>query len=182
LRDIGFCSVSLSMFKQVKHKDFRFAPLCLEEFLPLVICQLGYPSDQAVKEEIRVQIREVTEYGLQQIQPQSLYKLTPFLFCEKGRFAGRNVEIHSKRWTNLVRQCIAPQVLCCFIVTLGKDFDRALTNLQEKALFQAYVLDALGSVAVEQLAEQMEEYLAGVMANKAVRGRQDSVPVIATGR
>ena len=155
----------------MKQKTFQFSFPCPEALFPEVVHQLGYPYGRAVSEEVEKEIHRAIPFCQQQIHPQTCYKDTPFLTRKKGVFTGQDLQIHSRRWANLVGRLENPAWLCCFLVTLGKGFDHAAADLQKDSLFPAYLLDAVGSVVIEQMSGQMTRYLAGMMS---ARGYQST--------
>ncbi len=151
----------------MKQKDFRFSSPNPEELFPAVVCQLGYPSDWVVRVEVDTEIRRAITFCLQQIRPQFYYKMTPFLSRHKGVFTGQGIGIQSLRWANLINRLEKPELLCCFIVTLGKELDSAIADLQKDSIFQSFLLDAVGSVVIEQvMIEQMTQYLNEMMGKQ----------------
>ena len=136
------------------------------DLFPLVVSQLGYPPGKAVSREVREEIGRAVQQGLELVRPLFLYRMTPFLSREKGVITGGDLRIHSAKWVGLSKRFSQPEVLCCFVVSIGQTLDDAISRLQEKALFDAYILDAVGSVLIEQLAEQMEGFLSREMAAK----------------
>jgi cobalamin-dependent methionine synthase I len=60
-------------------------------------------------------------------------------------------------------------VICRFVVTLGKELDEQIRQTQEASMFSAYLLDAVGSVLAECLADQMESSLAGILRGEGLQ-------------
>jgi cobalamin-dependent methionine synthase I len=56
-----------------------------------------------------------------------------------------------------------PEVLCLFVVTSGKDLEMEINENQEESLFRAYLLDAVGSVVAESLADQVERQVSALL-------------------
>ena len=60
----------------------------------------------------------------------------------------------------LTRAVSGSDRLICFITTLGKGIDSEISRMmRQTSLSEAYVLDALGSVAVESVAERFHRYM-----------------------
>ncbi len=131
-----------------------------EEVLEDVIRQVGYGRRGDVKPEILEEIERSVREGLDLVRPAASLRIVPLLRWEKGVLAGEGIEIRSPRWTRLARRLVEPRRLACFIVTTGDPLDRAITETQASSLFHGYLLDALGSVAAERLADQVDREVA----------------------
>ena len=138
----------------ISHIDLKLqkAP---EELFPQVCEQMGYSSD-SVSEEIRSKITDIIEKGLTAIQPDFIIRTTPITGWENERIDSEPVIIESKKWAKLLKKMESPEILCCCIVTLGKQIDIINEELSKKNLFDPFVLDAFGSVMVEKAADCLE--------------------------
>jgi hypothetical protein len=143
--------------------DFRFSPPDKSELLPRVINQLGYPSLKEVDRYILREVERIIVLGKEKIEPGFLYRTCPLLGWGEGVLKGQDVRIRSEQWSKLVARLVEPGLLCCFVVTLGEEIDASIARMQEDSLFQAYLLDAVGSVLAEQMAGQAEAYLSEVL-------------------
>lgn len=143
--------------------DFRFIPPHKSDLLPKVINQLGYPPFKEVDRDILREVERMILLGREKITPGFLYKTCPLLGWGEGVLKGQDVRIRSKKWSKLVARLGEPGLLCCFVVTLGEEVDASIGRMQEDSLFQAYLLDAVGSVLAEQMAGQVEAYLSEVL-------------------
>jgi hypothetical protein len=67
---------------------------------------------------------------------------------------------HRLKSPKLSRTMRGSQEIVCFVVTIGKGIEKEINKLmKQKRLSEAYVLDALGSVMVENLVEQFQSKL-----------------------
>lgn len=137
-----------------------------EDILLDVIFQLGYPSGEMLKEDIRDEIERAVREGLNKARPACLYRFTPFVRLEKGLVLGRDVEVRSVRLARLVRGLKDPEIVCGFVVTSGQPLEEAINQKQEESLFHAYLLDAVGSVVTERLADQLDQRLSELLGSK----------------
>jgi Vitamin B12 dependent methionine synthase, activation domain len=149
--------------------EFALSLPFAEEILPAVIQQIGYPSPKELTDEIRTEIERAVEQGLSKSRPACLYKITPLVRLDKGLIAGRDVEIRSVRWAHLVKSLGEPEVLCCFVVTSGPELEEAINEAQKGSLFHAYLLDSVGSVLTEGLADQLEQHVSALLGTKGYR-------------
>jgi len=137
-----------------------------ETLAPGILRQLGHPPPLAEDEKVWVEVQRVFEQGRLQIRPRSLYRMTSLFSWKRGVLAGRDIHIRSSRWAALMDRLVKPEVLCCFVVTLGERLDSMIHTMQKDSLFRAYILDAVGSVVAEQLADQMEQHLSVLLGNQ----------------
>ena len=143
--------------------EFRFTLPPEADLLPEVLQQLGYPSLKEISRDILREVERMILLGKERIKPGFLYKTCPLLCWGEGVLEGRDVRVSSKKWSKLVGRLKEPGLLCCFVVTLGEGIDASIARMQEDSLFQAYLLDAVGSVFAEQMAGQAEAYLSGAL-------------------
>ncbi|MBC2716965.1 MAG: hypothetical protein HF978_16805 [Desulfobacteraceae bacterium] len=126
------------------------------ETLSSLICeQIGYSPD-SVSEQIHSRITDIIQKGLNAVELEFLVRTTAITGWEKANIDGTCVNIESKKWANLLNTMESPEVLCCFIITLGKQIDIINKELRKKNLFDPFVLDAFGSVLVEKAADHLE--------------------------
>jgi hypothetical protein len=137
-----------------------------EVVAPKVLRRLGHPPPLARDDRILLELQRVLEQARPQICPRSLYRMTPLLSWESGVLAGRDIRIRSAKWAALMGRLVKPEILCCFVVTLGVGLDRMINHVQSDSLFRAYILDAFGAVVAEHLAEQMEQRLSELLGNQ----------------
>lgn len=131
-----------------------------KEFLPKVIHQLGYPSEDVIGEDIRKEIDHAMARGREIARPKDLYKTTPVLKWGKGTLTGRDLLIKSTHWSRLMDHLDHPEIICCFVLTLGEEIDEEISRMQEKSIFKAYLLDAVASELAELMADKLEERVA----------------------
>ena len=147
-----------------KTERFDLSLPALEDMMPDVIRQAGYPSPAEMGEDVRGEIERAVERCLSTVRPACLYRTTPFLRLEKDRIVGRDVEIRSRRWARLMKRLNGPEVICCFVVTAGPALEDAVNEAQRESLFHAYLLDSAGSVVIERLTDQLDRHIAERLA------------------
>ena len=147
----------------MKPEGFDLSLPCLEDILPDVITQLGYPPSRELSEDVREEIVRAVEQCLVKVAPACLYRTTPFLRLEKDLLVGCDVEIRSVRMAHLAKRLTEPEVICCFVVTTGHGLEEAMGEAQSESLFHAYLLDAAGSVVTERLTDQLDRHISGLL-------------------
>ncbi|ABW65870.1 vitamin B12 dependent-methionine synthase activation domain-containing protein [Desulfosudis oleivorans] len=145
--DAGFCFTGFD-------PEALGLDLCAENCLELVARRIGYGPDTLPVGEKAGRIKTVIAQGIEAVALAGQGKPVTI-----DRWSGKEVVagpvcVQSPRWSHVVRQAQEPQALYGFILTLGRDFDRVK---EKAALFDAYVLDALGSEMVEQAADRVEQ-------------------------
>ncbi len=157
----------------MKQDDVSLSLPSAEELLPYVTHQLGYPSPLSVNAEVAAEIRQVIKEGLLRIHPRFLFKTTPLDEWKGGVIIGRGLRIHSRRWARLVDRLTEPEILCCFVLTMGEEVDQAIDEAQKDSLFKAYIMDAVASTVAEQLVEQLAQWISLLLADQGyqVSGR-----------
>jgi len=131
-------------------------PLSAEDCFEPVARRIGYGPEHIPSGEKAGRIKTVIDQGIGAVALAGMGKPVTI-----DRWSGKEVVagpvcVQSPRWSHVVRQAQEPQGLYGFILTLGRDFDRVK---EKAALFDAYVLDALGSEIVEQAADRVEQRL-----------------------
>lgn len=138
---------------------FRFCLPEAEEITGDVVRQLGYPPDRPVRADVREGIEEAAREGIRLLRPRWAHGTTELVSWGDGFVVGRDLRIRSRRWASLVGRLEGPERIVCFVVTAGIDLDRAIRQRQAERLFRAYLLDAVGSVLVERLTDQVQRAL-----------------------
>jgi len=130
---------------------------------------VGYPSPDAVGPEILSEIQRILQWGTEQMQPEGLFRIHDPAGCQGSLLRAEDVRVQSERWARLAERLPEPRVLCCFVVTLGKELDRQIRRDQDRSLFTAFLLDAAGSVLAEWLADRMESHIAGILQDRGMQ-------------
>jgi hypothetical protein len=143
-------------------------PSC-QDLLPQVVRQAGYPSAGVVNPDILAEILRITERGMTLAHTGVLYRIDPLTGCGKDGLWGGGIRVRSRRWAGLARRLPEPRVLCSFVVTLGEALDRQIRREQAHSMFAAYLLDAVGSVLAEWLADRTETHVAGLLAGRGLQ-------------
>jgi hypothetical protein len=147
---------------QISPEDIKFHgapetwdPQKCDRLYGLVCERIGYSPD-SISEQMHSRIAEIIQKGYAAIELDFFIRTTPIAGWEKSKIEAEAVTIDSKKWANLLKKMESPEVLCCFIITLGKQLDIINEALRKKNLFDPYVLDAFGSLMVEKAADQIE--------------------------
>jgi hypothetical protein len=119
-----------------------------------VVRQIGYPQLPSDRQTYAM-IREIVEHGDENIRVDFAHKETSMLNWNGSSVAADGIMINSMRWSELVRHMESPESVCCFVITLGPEFDLWLQQLQQQSVFDAFVADALGAVCIEFAADQL---------------------------
>ena len=133
----------------------------MDYLLSHVAQKVGYPSGQTIPEDKKKKIQSIIEKGLTCIETRYIYKATPVVSRDSLSISGKGIVIESPKWATLLNHMQSPFVLYCFTLTLGKKMDEAIKASQETSLFDAFVMDAVGSVITEYEADQLAHYLTG---------------------
>ncbi|KQC06258.1 MAG: hypothetical protein APR62_08115 [Smithella sp. SDB] len=126
-----------------------------ETLLPLILNRIGY-SPETISKPIHEKIKELITMGLKTIHIDYVEQTTQITSWGKSSITGKGIRIDSYKWSNLLHYLEVPELLNCFVVTLGKQLDQLIEEKRKDSLFDAYVLDALGSLMAEKAADQME--------------------------
>jgi len=122
--------------------------------LPLVLNRIGY-SPETISKSIYEEIKELITMGLKTIHIDYVEQTTQITSWGKSNITGKGIRIDSNKWSALLTHMNSPKLLCCFVLTLGESLDRIIEEKKKDSLFDAYVLDALGSLIAEQAADQL---------------------------
>lgn len=153
----------------MKGPAFQFSLPSGTDLLPGVIRQAGYPSSDVVGAEVLAEIERVIRVGREQVQGEGRYRIEPLIGCRPGLLWGDGFRVRSVRWARLAEQLSEPRMVCGFVVTVGTELDREIGLAQESSMFTAFLLDAVGSVLAERLADQMELHIAGVLRQQGLQ-------------
>jgi len=143
-------------------------PSC-EDLLPQVVRQAGYPSTGVVSQEVLEEILRGTERGMRLARTGVQYRIDPLEGCGKGGLWGGGIRVRSPRWAGLAQRLPEPRVLCSFVVTLGEALDHQIRQDQARSMFAAYLLDAVGSVLAEWLADRTGAHIAGLLRGRGLQ-------------
>jgi hypothetical protein len=148
----------------------------IRTLLPLVCDRMGYSQDRITK-PLYDRIAALIAQGLTAVSPDFILRTAAVIKWEAGRIEGEEVMIESKKWAGLLNRMESPTFLCCFMVTVGENLDRMIDGRSsENRLFDGFVMDALGAVMVENLADQMEENIKKALAAKGYEGSRRFSP------
>lgn len=143
----------------------NFPPV--EKLMANVARKIGYPSIERIPDDIRKKIANVLENGRDCIHIRYLQRVTPIVSWTDARIIGKDLVIESHRWASLLNHMQSPSMLCCFVITLGKQMDDLIATTQQASLFDAFVLDAFGSVIAEDAADRLSRDIKDLAAHRA---------------
>jgi hypothetical protein len=115
---------------------------------------IGYSNDSALNIQPQ-RINDTVSSGLKEIHIQFKICETPLIDWQIDTIQGAGIVVDSMRWTRLVRNMLSPERLCCFVITLGSDFDQWVKRIGRQSIFNAYIADACGSVFIEEAADKL---------------------------
>jgi hypothetical protein len=131
----------------------------MEYLVSQVTKKIGYPSRESAPKNNNNKIQSIIEKGLTCIETSYLYKASPIIRWDKSCIIGKEIVIDSTKWATLLNHMQSPFTLYCFALTLGEALDKMIKTSQEKSLFEAFVMDAFGSVVTEYEADQLTHHL-----------------------
>ena len=122
-------------------------------------CRLSY--------SIQTKIEELSARAVELIKPVVHYQSKRIERRDGKSIALEGgISFRSQRISKTIGRC---EEVICFIATIGNDIEREITKLlAENHLSEAYILDAMGSVAVENL---VEKFHGGFITENERRGR-----------
>jgi len=139
-----------SFFSSIPSTDYLFSN---------VKKKIGYPSMETIPKDIKKKIQYIIEKGLKCIETRHIYKVTPVISWDKSCINGKGVVVESVKWASLLNHMQPPFTLYCFALTLGEELDEMIKASPKKTLFEAFVMDAFGSVVAEYEADQLTHHL-----------------------
>ena len=148
--------------------SFRFVLPQEDALRDWVTLRVGYPSVDVASGEVVRQIRLAVERGISLARPAWCCRLDPLTGSTPELFHTEGLKVRSVRWARVVRDMPSPRLLCTFAVTLGGPVDETVASEQASSVFSAYLLDAVGSVLVEYLADQFAEHVAAFLQEQGM--------------
>ena len=140
------------------------------------VCErVGYSPD-SVSEQMHFRIAEIIQKGHAAIELDFFIRTTSITGWENAKIEAEAVTIDSRKWANLLKKMESPDVLCCFMITLGKQLDIINEELRKQSLFDPYILDAFGSLMVEKAADQMEASIGMQLKKNKYKGSRRFSP------
>ena len=130
-------------------------PLEIEVDERQVLSRIGYKGDSEPSPRIAASVNEHIQLAKKLIEPSCSYVIRD-VDLVRGRdvFIGDFVMFRSHVIARLLEKC---QQVGVFLVTIGDKLGEKAACLADNGLIlESYVLDAIGSSAVEQMAEQVE--------------------------
>jgi hypothetical protein len=120
-----------------------------------VLRRIGYKDDCEPSPRIAALISEYSQLAQQLIEPSYSYVIRSIdMVRKRDVFIGDLVMLRSHVIARLLEQC---QQVGAFLVTIGDELEKKTTSLANDGLIlESYALDAIGSSAVEKIAELVE--------------------------
>jgi hypothetical protein len=137
-----------------------------ESLLVPVLKRIRYSAD-TISEPLRERSVGLIELGLQAIHVDFVERIARIGNWAGGSICAEGISIESVRWSALLDHMKSPERVYCFALTLGGEFDDLVEEKRKRSLFDAYVLDALGSHVAEYFADRVGE---SVLASPSLRG------------
>ena len=141
------------MIRQSGEKNFmKIHPQVEESKLAKL---LGGKRNQELPKSIKSKLRVLEDTFNSLITPDIHYRMIDFTVKDEGviRIEG-TIEFESKNLSEVMKSA---EKLVCFIGTLGPRIEEEVGALmQDNDLSEAYILDAMGSVAVEDLVDKFQ--------------------------
>ena len=142
------------MIRQSGEKNFmKIHPQVEESKLAKL---LGGKRNQELPKSIKSKLRVLEDTFNSLITPDIHYRMIDFTVKDEGviRIEG-TIEFESKNLSEVMKSA---EKLVCFIGTLGPGIEEEVGVLmQDNNLSEAYILDAMGSVAVEDLVDKFQQ-------------------------
>jgi len=115
---------------------------------------LGYPSSESVEDKVKNSVKELTEFTLRIITPKYQYTILPIKTNYESRsvILDGNIILHGTGIATALRYADEAGV---FLVTIGQRITDAIRRMEEIDISRSFFLDAIASVAVENLAEMV---------------------------
>lgn len=123
-----------------------------------VIRRLGGREGQSFSHSVRIKLQNSIRKLYRLMNPRLFYLKKRIKLIDKGCIHLKgSMGFKSSKLSRTLRDC---DEVICFITTVGGQIDSEISNMmREGHLSEAYVIDALGSVAVESVAEQFQRYV-----------------------
>jgi hypothetical protein len=137
-----------------------------ESLLLPVLKRIGYSTD-TISELLRERSVGLIEVGLQVIHVDFVERIARIRNWAGGSICAEGISIESVRWSALLDHMKSPERVYCFALTLGGEFDDLVEERRNRSLFDAYVLDALGSRVAEYFTDCVGE---SISASPSLRG------------
>ena len=132
-----------------------------------VLRRIGYKGNCEPSPRIAASISEHIQLAKKLIQPSYSYVVKNIdMVREKDVFIGDFVTLRSHVIARLMEKC---QQVGAFLVTIGNKLEeKAARMADDKLILQSYVMDAIGSTAVEQMAELVENEIRKIASTKGL--------------
>jgi len=115
---------------------------------------LGYGSEQCPRSEVLSLVDSQIRKAYELIKPAAYYTLKPITSVGNSRISVGGLLFTSRKLAPMFSGCSQAAI---FVVTIGEALEKEVAQLTKEGLIlKASVLDAVGSVAVEKVADWLE--------------------------
>ena len=125
-----------------------------------LIRRLGGSKGRAFSRALRIKVHDGVRTLYRLMNPRLVFIKERIKQAEGGRVYLRGgMTLKSPKLSRVLRDS---EEIVCFITTIGGEIDSEInTMMRQGNLSEAFIMDALGSVAVESVAEQFHRYMQG---------------------
>jgi hypothetical protein len=129
------------------------------------ICQdLGYEEGRNPKSHISSLIDSQLEESAALIQPQACYTIRPIKDVAGSTLSVGGLMFTSRRISPTFSGC---SLVAIFVASIGDRLEKKVARLMEKGLaLEAFIMESIGSVAVEKAADWLENEIRGMATAK----------------
>lgn len=137
--------------------------MVLMEILPNIKDQelaklLGSRKGHKLSPSLKKKVKKLKDKSSRLIKPRIHFKKHKIQYISRGGI--QLASDTSLKSPKLSRTMQGSQEVVCFVGTIGRGIEKEIKRLEkQKRLSEAYVLDALGSVLVENLVDQFQSHL-----------------------
>ncbi len=125
----------------------------------------GGENTATFSRRISSKIKQLVKIFKQRLRPQLYYrKMRVLAVKDSSVHLATGLVLKSRKLAKVINGC---ESVICFIATIGPDVEVEIKNLMdENRLSEAYILDSMGSVAVEDIVEKFHAMMEKQQKNK----------------
>jgi hypothetical protein len=131
-----------------------------ENLLQLVCGRTGYVPG-TILEPIRERMLTTISRGLDIIHVNFVERIDKIINWSPSAITGEGISIKSSKWSALLNHMESPELIYSFVLSLGEDLDQLIEKKINDSLFDAYILDSLGSYITEYFADCIDNSISG---------------------
>jgi len=128
----------------------------------------GYPEMEAVPRIMKNEIMTAAQHVISILQPEAVFSVLPVNEITESRIISDAFVVESKRWAALALGCDSPHCLYPFLLSLGRELDISISEMQDRSMTQAFLMDAAGTVLAEEYARQIEWYISDLTLHEGL--------------